>query len=191
MSGQSFMERFGPRLVANGYSILPIMPGTKKPGRFRSGAWEDYPDWTRHASRPTSEHELGVWRTWPDAGVGIACGTVVGIDIDIAEPELALELERLARDRLGDTPALRIGRAPKRLLVYRTEAPLPASAARRSRSSGSASSSSRTRSIPTLAGPMSGRRRASPTSMSVTCRLSTKPPSAPSSIPRSPSCRII
>ena len=27
MSGQSFMERFGPRLVANGYPILPIMPG--------------------------------------------------------------------------------------------------------------------------------------------------------------------
>jgi hypothetical protein len=34
-----------------------------------------------------------------------------------------LELERLARARLGDTPALRIGRAPKRLLVYRAAAP--------------------------------------------------------------------
>lgn len=123
MSDQSFMERFGPRLVANGYSILPIMPGTKKPGRFRSGVWADYPDWTRHAARPTSEHELDVWRTWPDAGVGIACGIVVGIDIDISDPDLALHLERLARDRLGDTPALRIGRAPKRLLVYRTKAP--------------------------------------------------------------------
>ena len=71
MSDQSFMERFGPRLVANGYPILPIMPGTKKPGRFRNGAWSDYPDWTRHAARPTTEHELEVWRTWPDAGVGI------------------------------------------------------------------------------------------------------------------------
>ena len=49
MSEQSFMERFGPRLVANGYPILPIMHGTKKPGRWRSGAWSDYPDWTRHA----------------------------------------------------------------------------------------------------------------------------------------------
>jgi hypothetical protein len=63
MSHQSFMERFGPRLVANGYPILPIMPGTKKPGRFRNGAWSDYPDWTRHAARPTTEHELEVWRT--------------------------------------------------------------------------------------------------------------------------------
>ena len=113
----SFMERFGPRLVANGYPVLPIMPGTKKPGRFRGNVWSDYPDWTRHAERPTTEHELGVWSTWPDAGVGIACGPVVAVDIDITDAELALELERLARARLGDTPALRIGRAPKRLLL--------------------------------------------------------------------------
>ena len=123
MSDQSFMERFGPRLVANGYPILPIMPGTKKPGRFRGGAWSDYPDWTRHAERPTSENELGVWSTWPDAGVGTVCGPVVGVDIDITDAEIALELERLCRARLGDTPALRIGRAPKRLLVYRAAAP--------------------------------------------------------------------
>ena len=99
------------------------MPGTKKPGRSRGGVWSDYPDWTRHAERSTTEHELGVWSTWPDAGVGIACGPVAAVDIDIAEAELALELERLARTRLGDTPALRIGRAPKRLLVYRAAAP--------------------------------------------------------------------
>ena len=36
---------------------------------------------------------------------------------------MALQIERLARERLGDTPALRIGRAPKRMLVYRTAAP--------------------------------------------------------------------
>lgn len=123
MSDSTFMERFGPRLVATGYPILPIMPGTKKPGRFRNGAWSDYPDWTRRAARATTEHELGVWSTWPDAGVGIVCGPVVAVDIDIAEVELALELERLARAGLGDTPALRIGRAPKRLLVYRAAAP--------------------------------------------------------------------
>ena len=33
----SFMARFGARLVANGYSIVPIQPGTKKPGRYRDG----------------------------------------------------------------------------------------------------------------------------------------------------------
>ena len=123
MSEQSFMERFGPRLVANGHPILPIMPGTKKPGRWRKGAWSDYPDWTRHAERPTTEHELEAWRGWPDAGVGVVCGRIVAVDIDIMDHGLALEIERLARERLGDTSALRIGRAPKRLLVYRSAEP--------------------------------------------------------------------
>jgi hypothetical protein len=123
MSDPSFMERFGPRLVANGYPILPIMPGAKKPGRWRGGAWSDYPDWTRHAERSTTEHELEVWRNWPDAGVGVVCGPVVAVDIDVTDPDLALEIERLARTRLGDTTALRIGRAPKRLLVYRATEP--------------------------------------------------------------------
>ena len=34
-----------------------------------------------------------------------------------------VRIAELARERLGETSALRIGRAPKRLLVYRTEAP--------------------------------------------------------------------
>ena len=123
MATRSFMARFGPGLVANGYPVLPIMPGTKKPGQLRKGAWADYPDWTRHAARATTEHELAIWSDWPDAGVGVVCGAVVALDIDIPQAELAHAIERLARERLGDTPALRIGRAPKRLMVYRAPEP--------------------------------------------------------------------
>ena len=120
----SFMARFGARLVANGYPIIPIQPGTKKPGCHRGGGWHDYPAWTRHAARATTDLELQLWTGWPDAGIGIVGGSVAAVDIDIAEDaELALRIERLARERLGDTPALRIGRAPKRLLVYRTVEP--------------------------------------------------------------------
>jgi hypothetical protein len=124
MSTPSFMDRFGARLVANGYPIIPIQPGSKKPGRYRSGDWRDYPDWTRHAARATTELELAQWRAWPDAGIGIVGGAVAAVDIDIADDGgLAHLIERLARERLGDTPALRIGRPPKRLLVYRSTAP--------------------------------------------------------------------
>jgi hypothetical protein len=117
------MDRFGSRLVANGYPIIPIQPGSKRPGRYRNGAWRDYPDWTRHASRATTELELELWRRWPDAGIGVVGGLVSALDIDVEDAELALRIERLARERLGDTPALRIGRPPKRLLVYRAAAP--------------------------------------------------------------------
>jgi hypothetical protein len=124
MAGPNFMARFGTRLVANGYSVIPIQPGTKKPGCHRDGQWRDYPGWTRHASRATTDLELQEWGRWPETGVGVVGGSVAGVDIDIAEDaELALRVEQLARERLGDTPAMRIGRAPKRLLVYRTAAP--------------------------------------------------------------------
>ncbi len=124
MADTSFMARFGARLVTNGYAILPIGPGTKKPGRFQRGAWADYPEWNRHAERGTTEVEVATWASWPDCGIGIVGGAVAAVDIDIKDDaDLALQIERLARERLGDTPALRIGRAPKRMLVYRTNEP--------------------------------------------------------------------
>ena len=124
MTQTSFMARFGARLITNGYAILPIGPGTKKPGRYQRGVWVDYPEWNRHAERGTTEVEVTTWASWPDCGVGIVGGSVAAVDIDIKEDaELALRIEQLARERLGDTPALRIGRAPKRMLVYRTATP--------------------------------------------------------------------
>ena len=124
MTETSFMARFGARLVTNGYAILPIGPGTKKPGQFKRGAWVDYPEWNRHAERGTTEVEMATWSAWPDCGIGIVGGAVAAVDIDILEDaELALQIERLARDKLGDTPALRIGKAPKRMLIYRTAEP--------------------------------------------------------------------
>ena len=124
MTQTSFMARFGERLITNGYAILPIGPGTKKPGRYQRGVWVDYPEWNRHAERGTTEVEVTTWASWPDCGVGIVGGSVAAVDIDIKEDaELALRIEQLARERLGDTPALRIGRAPKRMLVYRTATP--------------------------------------------------------------------
>ena len=121
---ESYMARLGARLVDNGYPVLPIMPGTKKPGQFKGGAWRDYRGWTKHGTRPTSEHELAIWNGWPDAGIGIATGTVIGVDIDIRDDQVASRLEQLARKVLGDTPAVRFGLPPKRLLVYRTAEPL-------------------------------------------------------------------
>ena len=124
MADTSWMARFGARLVTNGYAILPIGPGTKKPGRFLRGAWVDYPEWNRHAERDTTDVEVATWSSWPDCGIGIVGGAVAAVDIDIVEDaELALQIERLALTRLGDTPALRIGRAPKRMLVYRAAQP--------------------------------------------------------------------
>ncbi|OSM07617.1 PriCT-2 domain-containing protein [Magnetofaba australis] len=119
----NFMDKYGERLIAGGFSILPIAPGKKYPGAYQRGAWRPYKGWNKHAERATTLNELSIWRQWPDAGIGVACGNVAAIDIDVSDAIIAQQVEDLARERLGDTPAVRIGHAPKRLLVYRTAEP--------------------------------------------------------------------
>ena len=124
MTTNNFMAQLGASLVDHGFPILPIQPRTKKPGMYRNQAWHDYPQWSRHCERDTTENEVSLWGDWPEAGIGIAAGRVIGIDIDVLHSEpLAMQIEALAKRILGDTPAIRIGRAPKRLLVYRAAQP--------------------------------------------------------------------
>jgi len=124
MNSTDYMAQLGAALIDRGFAILPIQPNTKKPGRFRRGAWHDYPQWSRHCQRDTTDNEVDLWADWPGAGVGVAAGRVIGIDIDVAfSNQIALQIEGLAKQLLGDTPAVRIGNAPKRLLVYRAAEP--------------------------------------------------------------------
>ncbi len=124
MAARNYMAQLGATLVDRGYPILPIQPKSKKPGVYRLGRWVDYPKWSRHCERETRDNEVDIWGDWPEAGIGIAAGRVIGIDIDITHSaHLAHEIEALAKEMLGDTPAVRIGRAPKCLLVYRAVQP--------------------------------------------------------------------
>ena len=118
---KDFMAQFGARLVDNGYPVIPIMPGAKVPGHFRKGAWAAYPDWTRHCDRATKSFEIDIWRRWPDCAVGIACGAVVGIDIDVPDASVAVALTDLAKQMLGETPCLRIGPPALARLVTQCE----------------------------------------------------------------------
>jgi hypothetical protein len=119
------MAEHGARLVDNGYPVIPIMPGSKIPGAWRGGAWRPYAGWSRHGERATTEAEIEIWSRWPDCGIGIATGAVVGIDIDVADPALAVSIQDCATSMLGTTPCIRIGRPPKRLLVYRADSRFP------------------------------------------------------------------
>lgn len=111
------------QLVSNGYSVIPIQPGAKAPGYFNGKEWRGLPRWSDFCQRLPTDRELEVWNEWPDAGLGIACGAIVGIDIDVLDATASQRIAALARERLGDTPALRIGLAPKQMLVYRAIVP--------------------------------------------------------------------
>jgi predicted RNA-binding protein associated with RNAse of E/G family len=116
-----FMRLHGSRLVDNGYRIIPIAPRTKKPAVYEPvDRWINFRDWnTINASKKDVEH----WTKWPGAGIGIICSNVCGVDINILDKDLSQAVAASVMTELGVTSAIRIGRQPKRLLVYRTDAP--------------------------------------------------------------------
>src|SRR5262245_33198380 len=74
----------GATLVDNGYSAIPIRPGTKLPGVMEHREWYGRMDWSQFCDRLPTRHELLVWNRYPEAGVCVACGLngVIAIDID-------------------------------------------------------------------------------------------------------------
>ena len=102
-----------PRLLDNGYEPLPILQGTKKPAPKR---------WTSLTIDPA---QVAAWsRRFPGCGIGLRTGALVGVDIDLLDPDLAHRVASLVQARLGET-LMRVGLWPKRLLLYRTDAPFP------------------------------------------------------------------
>jgi uncharacterized protein DUF3987/bifunctional DNA primase/polymerase-like protein len=107
------------RLRDSGYDPIPLRgknPAMKK-------------DWAWHKLAGASEDQIGMWaKSFPDAdNTGIRCGKTPAFDIDILNPEAAQEVEELTRERFEDRGYFltRIGRAPKRAVLFRTEEPFP------------------------------------------------------------------
>jgi P4 family phage/plasmid primase-like protien len=105
----SLFQDHGRALLGNGYLIIPIKPGHKRPAldnwqTARLGA-ADLPRYSTH-------------------GVGVLCGQgahpVVAVDVDTTDEFLASRFTAWCQEHLGLT-CERVGFAPKILLVYRAE----------------------------------------------------------------------
>lgn len=115
----SFMELHGKALRDGGFAIVPIAPRSKAPSRWNGRDYTGMNQWERYKTQQP-DAIVRSWGMWPDCGIGIVCGTVVAVDLDIDAPELQDQAYAIVNRRLGATPAVRIGRPPRRLLVYRT-----------------------------------------------------------------------
>jgi hypothetical protein len=85
MTELSPFAEVAPRLVAMGHSPIVIAPGHKVPGRLSSaGHWEFMVGWQQRCRSQLTLRMMELWATWPDAGVGVACGFggLIAIDID-------------------------------------------------------------------------------------------------------------
>ena len=94
-----------------GYHPIPIKPGQKIPAGGKNWNTKQY-DYVKL-----------------DAGnysVGLLCDNVAGFDIDALDPARANAIENLCRKicRLPKNTVVRVGMAPKRLLIVRVDAPM-------------------------------------------------------------------
>lgn len=91
----------------------------KAPGRFdgNRGTWGGY-NWRE--LKPFPAH-IEMWEK-AGANIGLHARAFPAVDIDCMDPDLVHQVAEIARRILGQAP-VRIGRAPKALLVYTTDTP--------------------------------------------------------------------
>lgn len=100
------------QLHKRGYTILPVKPTLK---RVVIEGW------------PTLEPTVDDIKEWASNGyrkgnIGINTRHTPAVDIDVYDAEVAKQMEDWVLQKFGET-CVRVGRAPKRLLVFRTNEP--------------------------------------------------------------------
>lgn len=100
----------GRTLLGNGYLIIPIKPGHKRPALDK---WQ------------TARLGAADLTRYPAHGVGVLCGQgaqpIAAIDVDTMDGALAARFVAWCQEHLGAT-CERVGNAPKILLTYRADA---------------------------------------------------------------------
>lgn len=114
-----FIHSHGPGLVSRGYPIVPIKPGTKHPAQK---GW-----------LATDYNTMDLARKFHRFGVGVKTGGVVGVDIDVLDDAVVEQLVTWLHKTIGAAP-VRVGKAPKALLAFRTSTPFRKKSSRAYRS---------------------------------------------------------
>ena len=123
---RNYYHEYGQKILANGYRVIPIKPRDKVPAQCvlttsDSGIQRRWEGLRRWRDKGTLDTELA--KLWEESGVGIITGKVVAIDIDITDPIHALVAQDIVTEYLGPTPLIRVGQAPKLMMLYKTAKP--------------------------------------------------------------------
>ena len=109
----NYLEQFGKKVIDNGYSIVPIQRGKKAPG---------FDGWQKSRS---TKGQLEEWLTngHKNSGLGIITKHTPAIDIDVLDGDMVKKLTTWIEQNISDDAPVRIGKAPKRLLMFRCDEP--------------------------------------------------------------------
>lgn len=113
--GAAYFADLAPKILDTGWpAVIPLR-----------GKRAFLPGWARWNREPLDDDTLDEWRRlYPRCNVGlpVAPGQWVAIDCDVTDTAAACDVEAIADDILGDTPAVRIGRPPKWARFYQPAA---------------------------------------------------------------------
>ncbi|WP_440682107.1 Cro/CI family transcriptional regulator [Cysteiniphilum halobium] len=107
---REFLQVFGSTLIDNGYKIVPIKQGSKRPS---------LKDWTHIDA---THGDVDKWTSQGFKGVGILCEYTPAIDIDVRDQKIVEELTQLIEKECGKVILKRVGNAPKVIIPFRSEA---------------------------------------------------------------------
>jgi RecA-family ATPase len=99
----------GPALDKNGYELVPIQPGTKRP---KTPRWSEI-----------NFNNKGFQRIFGGFGVGVKGTKTPGVDLDISDETLLRKMKEWFHKVVGPAP-IRIGRPPRAMLVFKSNTPL-------------------------------------------------------------------
>ncbi len=108
-----YLALYGKSTIENGYNIVPIPPKSKAP---------DYDGWQK--TRATQK-TLTDWVAdgMGHFGIGILTKHTPAIDLDISDEKVLKKVLDWIEFNITDTPFIRVGRAPRALLLFRTDEP--------------------------------------------------------------------
>lgn len=123
--GHRDYEATAPHLRLSAHSSIPADQETrlvagKIPGKLIDDGWVGFGAWSKHEATDAGFVE---WASWPGVGIGLNTRDYVAFDIDVLDAALADNIEATVVAKLGAAP-VRIGRAPKRLILYRAQEPI-------------------------------------------------------------------
>jgi len=99
------------RLLHNGYSPIPVTPGTK---RCLEKGWSSLIVGTQQVVERWCQLKSGF-------SVGIVCGNVIGIDVDVYDPDVAEACGRKVDEFSCGKSLVRFGQRPKSLFLFRCD----------------------------------------------------------------------
>lgn len=112
MASHTFLDR-ALTLLANGYEIIPVRAGEKRPG---------IDDWQ---NVQPDERMVRAWANgdFADGNIGIRTTHNPAVDIDVLDAPMAEKMQAWVLSEFGDDAMVRVGRQPKRMLVFYTREP--------------------------------------------------------------------